>query len=149
MALALVIGAVVGVGPAIHGSVIPSALVGVVIGMGVFLAPALVLIVNWSVAAPVIVLERPHGLGALARSRALVRHNCWRVLGTLTLLGVPLGVIARMIEVGGVAAGNGPALATKILVGILMAPIPVIAAAILYFELLRVAADDVGGAEGE
>jgi hypothetical protein len=147
VALALVVGAAVGVGSATHGSVIPSVLVGIVIGMGVFLAPALRLVVNWSVAAPVVVLERPHGLGALARSRALVRHNRWRVLGTLALLGVPLGVTARMIEVGGVAAGSGPALAAKILVGILAAPIPVIAAAILYFELLRVAADEVGGAE--
>jgi hypothetical protein len=106
VALAFVIGAAVGVGSATHGSVIPSALVGVVIGTGVFLAPALALIVNWSVAAPVIVLESPHGLGALARSRALVRHNRWRVLGTLAAVGVPLGVIARMIEVGGDARGR-------------------------------------------
>jgi hypothetical protein len=148
VALALVIGAVVSVGSVTHLSAISGVLVGIVIGMGVFLAPALLLIVNWSVAAPVVVLERPHGLGALARSRALVRHNRWRVLGTLVLLWIPLGIIARMIEAGGVAAGSGPALAAKILLGILIAPIPVIAAVVLYFELLRVAADDVADSGG-
>lgn len=149
VALALVIGAVVSVGSVTHLSSISGVLVGIVIGMGVFLAPALLLIVNWSVAAPVVVLERPHGLGALARSRALVCHNRWRVLGTLVLLWIPLGIIARMIEAGGVAAGSGPALAARILLGILMAPIPVIAAVVLYFELLRVAADDIDSAEAK
>jgi hypothetical protein len=101
------------------------------------------LILGWSIAAPVVVLERPHGLGALARSRALVRHNRWRILGTLLLFGIPLGVVGRLVEMGGVSAGKVPAVTSEILVTTLISPIPMIVVAIIYFELLLVSS---GGA---
>jgi hypothetical protein len=96
------------------------------------------LILSWSIAAPVVVLERPHGLGALARSRALVRYNRWRIFGTLLLFGIPLGVVGRLVEMGGVSAGKVPAVASEILVTTLILPVPLIVVAVIYFELLIV-----------
>jgi len=49
--------------------------IGIVIGFILIIIPGLILITIWSVTAPVIVLERPGGLGALGRSRELVRGN--------------------------------------------------------------------------
>ena len=43
------------------------------IGLVLFIVPGLILITIWSVAAPVVVLERPDGLRALRRSRELVQ----------------------------------------------------------------------------
>ena len=54
----------------------PLLLVGIVAGLGIVVGfvllviPGLVLVTLWSVAAPVVVLERPPGLGALARRSA-------------------------------------------------------------------------------
>jgi hypothetical protein len=101
-------------------------------------AAAWYLILSWSIAAPVVVLERPHGLDALARSRTLVRHNRWRIFGTLLLFGVPLGIVGRLVELGGVSAGKVPAVASEILVATLILPVPLIVVAVIYFELLTV-----------
>src|SRR6476469_9133759 len=53
--------------------------IGVLIGFFLLVVPGLILLTVWSVAAPVVVLERPPGLAALGRSRELVRGNGPRV----------------------------------------------------------------------
>ncbi len=112
------------------------------LGTIVLLAPGWFLLTIWSVTAPVVVLERPGRLRALRRSRTLVRGNRWRVFGVIALLAIPLGIASHALELVGSAAGHGPALAAKMLVAILVAPIPLLAATALYFELRGVAASN-------
>lgn len=49
--------------------------VGEVLGLLLVVIPGLILFTTWAVYAPVVVLEHPPGLEALARSRDLVRGN--------------------------------------------------------------------------
>src|SRR5271155_5227724 len=53
--------------------------IGIVIGFILIIIPGLYLLTVWSLAAPVVVLERPGVLAALRRSRELVRGNGWPV----------------------------------------------------------------------
>ena len=102
-----------------------------------FYLPCIYLVVSWSLAAPVVLLERPGGLRALGRSRALVRKNLWRVLAALLSLAILVGGSDSAIESVGAAAGHDTATILRLLVTILTAPIPVVATAVLYFELLE------------
>lgn len=118
-------------------------LVGIVAGIGILIGfiliviPGLILATLWSVAAPVVVLERPGGLRALGRSRELVRGNAWNVFAVILLLVILVGVVGSGIEVAADAAGNGVGLVVRVVVGILTAPISALAAAVLYFELRK------------
>jgi hypothetical protein len=123
----------------------PLILVGVVAAVGIVLGfllivPGLYLITVWSVAAPVVVLERPPGLAALGRSRELVRGNGWQVFGVILVLIVLVSVIAGGIELAAESAGSGVGLAVRVVVGVLTAPIAALAQAVLYFELRGVQA---------
>ncbi len=118
-------------------------LVGIVAGIGILIGfiliviPGLILATLWSVAAPVVVLERPAGLRALGRSRELVRGNGWSVFAVILLLVILVGLLASGIEVAGDAAGTAVGLVVRVIVGILTAPISALAAAVLYFDLLK------------
>lgn len=107
----------------------------VTLGFVLLVVPGLILITVWSLAAPVIVVERPPGLAALGRSRELVRGNGWRVFGVILLLDVLVAVIAGAIEAGTETAGAGAGLVATVVVGILTAPISALAAAVMYFDL--------------
>jgi hypothetical protein len=108
---------------------------GVVIGLILLVVPGLILLTVWSVAAPVVVLERPPGLGALRRSRELVRGNGWQVFGVVLLLGVLVALVAGGIEIVAESAGTGAGIVARVVLGVLTAPISAVAAAVLYFEL--------------
>jgi hypothetical protein len=110
--------------------------VGIVIGFIAIVVPGLILITIWSVIAPVVVLERPPGLGALKRSRNLVRGNGWPVFGVIVVLVVGVNVVADLIEVLGDSAGTGAGIVVTVVVQILTAPLAALAASVLYFELL-------------
>jgi hypothetical protein len=135
--LALAIGAVVGVGINV-GGVVAVAVLGAIL----LLAPGTYLLTVWSVAVPVVVLERPGGLRALGRSSDLIRGSRWRVGVVVVLFFVVLGACIRALELASHAAGYGPGLAAQLLAATLIAPIPLIGATALYFELRRVAATD-------
>ena len=109
--------------------------IGIVIGLILFIVPGLILITIWSVAAPVVVLERPEGLGALARSRELVRGNGWQVFAVIFILFILVTIVAGAIEAGAESASAGVGLVVRVIVGILTAPLSALAAAVLYFEL--------------
>src|SRR5205807_79872 len=94
-----------------------------------------VLVTLWSVAAPVVVLERPPGLGALARSRELVRGNGWQVFGVIFVLGILVSVLAAAIDIAAQSAGTGLGIVVRVILGVLTAPLSALAAAVLYFEL--------------
>jgi hypothetical protein len=116
-------------------------LVGIVAGIAtaigfiLIVIPGLILITIWAVFAPVIVLERPPGLGALGRSRELVRGNGWQVFGVIVVLVIGVGIVASIIEAIGDAGGTGVGIVVRVIVEILTAPLSALAAAVLYFEL--------------
>jgi hypothetical protein len=105
------------------------------IGFVLLVVPGLILITIWSVVAPVVVIERPGGLGALSRSRDLVRGSGWQVFGVILVLVIGVVVITGALSAAGAAAGTGVGLVVRVVVGILAAPISALAAAVLYFEL--------------
>jgi len=121
--------------------------IGIVIGFVLVIVPGLILITIWSVAAPVVVLERPPGVfAALSRSRELVRGNGWQVFGVIFVLFFLVIIVSSAIQIGADSAGTGAGIVARVIVGILTGPISALAAAVLYFDLRaatgeRVAAD--------
>ncbi len=119
----------------------PLIVVGIVAGLGVLvgllllIVPGLVLLTVWSVAAPVVVLERPPALAALGRSRALVRGHGWQVFGVLLVLDVLVAVAVGALSIAAEAAGTGAGIVVTVVLGVLAAPLSALAAAVLYFEL--------------
>ena len=107
-----------------------------VIGFVLLVVPGLILLTIWSVAAPVIVLERPRGMDALRRSRELVRGNGWPVFGVILVLGVLVVVLSALVDAAGESAGTGIGIVVRVVVGVLSAPLSALAAAVLYVELL-------------
>jgi hypothetical protein len=108
---------------------------GIAIGFVLIIVPGLILLTIWSVAAPVVVLERPGAIKALGRSRELVRGNGWQVFGVLVVLFILVGVLAIVLDAIGAAAGTGVGIVVRVVVGVLTAPLPALAEAVLYFEL--------------
>jgi hypothetical protein len=109
--------------------------IGIAIGFVLIIIPGLILITIWSVAAPVVVLERPGGLKALGRSRELVRGNGWQVFGVIAVLVIGVGIVAAVIEAVGDSGGTAAGIVVRIVVQILTAPLSALAASVLYFEL--------------
>jgi hypothetical protein len=114
-----------------------AAAAGVVIGLVALVVPGLILITVWSLAAPVVVIERPPGLRALRRSRELVRGNGWQVFGVIFILDVLVAAVAAAIELAADAAGTGVGIVVTVIVGVLTAPFAALAAAVMYFDLKR------------
>ena len=72
--------------------------IGITIGFILIIIPGLILITIWSVAAPVVVLERPGAVKALGRSRELVKGNGWQVFGVIVVLVIGVGIVSAIIE---------------------------------------------------
>ena len=109
--------------------------VGIVIGFVLIIVPGLILLTIWSVAAPVVVIERPGGLRALGRSRELVRGNGWNVFAVILVLVILLVIAAGAIELGAVAVSTAVGIVVTVVIGVLFTPISSLAAAVLYFDL--------------
>jgi len=109
--------------------------IGVAIGFVFLIIPGLILLVIWSVVAPVTVLERPGVFAAFGRSRELVRGNGWNVFGVILIVG--LAVIVVSLAAGLVAASLGSAGGALIqwAVTAALAPVTALAASVLYFAL--------------
>ncbi|MGP0101680.1 MAG: YciC family protein [Solirubrobacteraceae bacterium] len=120
--------------------------IGIVVGFILIIVPGLILITIWSVAAPVVVLERPGVFAALRRSRELVRGNGWQVFGVILVLYILVGVVSILIEGAAESAGSGAGIVVRVIVGVLTAPLSALAASVLYFELRGAPA--AGGAPG-
>jgi hypothetical protein len=117
--------------------------IGIVIGFFLVIVPGLILLTVWSVAAPVVVLERPPGLRALGRSRELVRGNGWQVFGVILVLGVLVNITAGAIELAAESAGTGVGIVVRVVVGVLTAPLLALAASVLYFDLRKLSTAEV------
>jgi hypothetical protein len=109
--------------------------IGILIGFFLIIVPGLILITIWSVAAPVVVLERPGVFPALGRSRQLVSGNGWQVFGVILVLFFLVFVVSAAIEIAADSAGTGAGIVAHVILGILTAPISALAAAVLYFDL--------------
>jgi hypothetical protein len=122
--------------------------IGVVIGFILIIIPGLFLLTVWSVAAPVVVLERPGVFAALRRSRELVRGNGWQVFGVIFTLYIAVGIASLVIEGAAESAGSGVGIVVRVIVGVLTAPLSALAASVMYFELRGHASSQAPGAEG-
>ncbi len=109
--------------------------IAIVVGFILLVVPGLILITIWSVAAPVVVLERPGGLRALGRSRELVRGDGWNVFAVILLMIVLVGVVSSGLQLAADAANGAFGLGVRVVLGILTAPISALATAVLYFQL--------------
>lgn len=118
------------------------------IGFVLLIAPGLILITIWAVAAPVVVIEHPGGLGALGRSRELVRDSDWQVFGVILVLVIGVVVGSGLLSLAGEAAGTTVGLVVRVVVGVLAAPLSALAAAVLYFDLRGPRRNDVLQAGG-
>jgi len=124
--------------PVLGQLILVGILASIVIVLGfILIVPGLVLLTIWSVFVPVIVLERPPGLGSLTRSRELVRGSGWQVFGVLLILFVLIGVLAVVLAVVAASAGTAVGIVVRVVFGVLTQPLGALAAAVLYFELLR------------
>jgi hypothetical protein len=126
--------------------------IGILIGFVLIVIPGLILITIWSVAAPVVVLERPGVFAALGRSRELVRGNGWQVFGVIFVLFFLVIIVSSAIQIAADSAGTGAGIVARVIVGILTGPISGLAAAVLYFDLRaasgeRVATEDPHAAD--
>jgi hypothetical protein len=108
---------------------------GIAIGFVLLIVPGLILMVIWSVVAPVIVLERPGVFAAFGRSRELVRGNGWNVFSVIIL--VFLAVVVVSVAAGLVADSLGSVGRALVqwAVTAALAPVTALSASVLYFEL--------------
>jgi hypothetical protein len=121
-------------GPLVLIAVVAGVLI--LIGLVLIIVPGLILLTIWSVAVPVVVIEKPPGFGALGRSRALVRGNGWQVFGVIVVLYFLVLIVSLILEAAGNSAGTGLGIVVAVVVGVLTAPLPALAQSVLYFELL-------------
>jgi hypothetical protein len=91
------------------GLAIVSAL-GVWLGLILLIVPGIIVSLMWSVAAPVLVVEKRGVFGSLKRSRDLTRGRRWAILGLFVLYTIVSFMLSIVIQaVGlpmGVASGN-------------------------------------------
>ncbi|MCW3032370.1 MAG: hypothetical protein JWM60_715 [Solirubrobacterales bacterium] len=110
--------------------------IAILVGFVLIIVPGLILLTIWSVAVPVVVLEKPPGLRALSRSRELVRGNGWQVFGVILVMYFLVLVVSVALQAAGNSAGTGVGIVVSVIVGVLTAPLPALALSVLYFELL-------------
>jgi hypothetical protein len=111
-------------------------IVGVGIGITLFLVPGIFLAVAWSVSVPVLMLERVGPLPALSRSWQLVGGLWWTVFGAfLVAVGIVVGVSLLVDSILGAAASSSSIDVILTLAGISRA-----VAAILTYPLLAAVA---------
>lgn len=124
------------VGPLIGAAIVS----GIAIGIGLFLliVPGLILMTIWAVIAPAIVIERTGVFAAFGRSRELVSGNAWAVFGVI--LVAYLITFAGALIFGGIASAVANGAIVRIvfsaLASTITAPIPALAAGVLYYRLL-------------
>ena len=110
--------------------------IGVGIGFVFLIVPGLILLVIWSVVAPVTVLERPGVFAAFGRSRQLVRGNGWNVFAVIVV--VFLSVLVVSVGVGLLAGSLGSVGRAFVQWALdsALAPITALSASVLYFALV-------------
>jgi hypothetical protein len=116
---------------------------GVFLGVLAFIVPGLILLTQWAVAAPVVVIEKRTAIEAIGRSRQLVRGHGWQVFSVLV---VTLMIVLIADAVLGAAAASisdtrGAFAIANFVARVLTGPIFALASAVLYLELLKLKGD--------
>jgi hypothetical protein len=114
---------------------------GVGIGFILVIIPGLILLVIWSVVAPVTVLERPGVFAAFSRSRELVRGNGWNVFGVIVSVFVIVFVISIAAGIAASGLGSVGRALVQWAVNSAIAPVTALSASVLYFALRRTLAE--------
>jgi hypothetical protein len=109
--------------------------IGVAIGFVLLIIPGLILLVLWSVVAPVTVLERPGVFAAFGRSRELVRGNGWAVFGVIVIVGLTVLVASVVIGLATSSFGSVAHALVLWLVDAAIAPVSALSASVIYFAL--------------
>lgn len=109
--------------------------IGVAIGFVLLIIPGLILIVIWSVVAPVTVLERPGVFAAFRRSRELVRGNGWNVFGVILIVFVIVFIISAAAGFAASGLGSVGRALVQWAVNAALAPTTALSASVLYFAL--------------
>ena len=109
--------------------------IGVGIGFVLLIIPGLILLVMWSVVAPVTVLERPGVFAAFGRSRELVQGNGWNVFGVIVLVFVIVFVVSIAAGIAASGLGSVGRALIQWAVNSAVAPVAALSASVLYFEL--------------
>ena len=126
--------------PVLVPLVVAGILAGFAIGIGfvLLIAPGLYLAAIWAVIAPAIVIERTGAIAAFGRSRELVRGNGWTVLGVVLVAGLVSAAAGLVFGGIGAAIASGPIvrIVFSALASTIAAPIPALAAGVLYYRLL-------------
>lgn len=108
---------------------------GVGIGFILVIIPGLILLVIWSVVAPVTVLERPGVFAAFRRSRELVRGNGWNVFGVIAIVFVIVFLISIAAGIAATGLGSVGRALVQWAVNSAIAPVTALSASVLYFAL--------------
>ena len=77
-----------------------------------------------------------------------MKGNRWPVFGVIAVLFVAVAVVAELIIFAAAAVGSAAALVVSVVLGVLTAPLAALPAAVLYFELRRLAAGRATPAAG-
>jgi hypothetical protein len=109
--------------------------IGVGIGFVLLIIPGLILLVMWSVVAPVTVLERPGVFAAFGRSRELVRGNGWAVFSVIVLVYLAVLIVSLAAGLASVSLGSLGRALVQWAVNAAIAPISALSASVLYFAL--------------
>lgn len=109
--------------------------VGVGIGFVLLIIPGLILLVMWSVVAPVTVVEHPGVFAAFRRSRELVLGNGWAVFGVIVVVYLAVIVISLAAENAANPLGVVGRAVVSWVVTVALAPVPALSASVLYFSL--------------
>jgi ABC-type multidrug transport system fused ATPase/permease subunit len=132
-----VIGLIRSVEPVFWQLAAVSILFGISVSLGfvLLIIPGLILVVIWSVVAPVTVLERPGILAAFGRSRELVRGNGWNVFIVIVIVFLAVAVISIAAGLAASSLGSVGRAFVQWAVNAALAPVTALSASVLYFAL--------------
>jgi hypothetical protein len=121
---------------------------GVALGFILLIVPGIMLLLRWSVAIPVRVMEGPGVLKAMGRSAELTRGHRWAILGVLVafaLISIGLSIVLGLVTAAAGMAGSAQIVVVVMtaITGMISLVLTSAASASIYFEL-RSIKDGVG-----
>lgn len=117
------------------------AVLGILAGLVLLIVPGLMLLTIWAAVIPVVVIERPTGIGAFRRSQELVRGHGWPVFGLIALVAALSLVVIFAVTLITVGLGETAGSFVQLVVGAALAPIVTLVTAVLYFRLVEIDAE--------
>lgn len=113
------------------------AVIGIGVGLVLLIVPGLMLLTIWVAVIPVVVIERPPGIGAFRRSHELVRGHGWPVFGLIAMVGALSLVIVFATTLIAVGLGETAGSFVQLVVGAAIAPVVTLVTTVLYFRLVE------------